>query len=192
MSERSIRIFVPAFLAVYFLIGFGRWVIFEPEIYPIAAWGMFQRIPKVSRDYDLLIHRLGDEEFSPPISARDPENALGIDLSGHQMLVLNGYARLSQLDCEVYTSQHRFFIDQHIVGPDTRYEIHQIYDRARSDERHRLKIVKFGPFETAADQAPPDPEARFQFAQAAAMNSMKFRCPAAKRGFRLKVRKSAK
>jgi hypothetical protein len=160
MQHRTVRIFVPLFLAFYFWFGFGRWVTFKPEIYPIAAWGMFQRLDKTYPDYDLRIQRLGGRELDPPQSARE---ATGVPLDGQARLVLNGYVWSVKLELGDLATRYRDFIDRQIVGPDASYELLAWERHARRSERDEETVTAYGPFETSADLPAPTPGARFDF-----------------------------
>lgn len=163
MSDRFIRILIPALLVAYFGIGFGRWLTYRPEVYPVAAWMMFQRPSRRTFDYDILLHRDGDRTFVPPVSVRDHPEILAVALGGHQKLVLNGFARFTHRKRIEETERYRRFIDRQIVGADRRYEIVRIKEHARADRQHLDETRRFGPFDTAAGLPPPDPSARFEF-----------------------------
>ena len=150
-------------MAVCFLVGFSRWVTYRIEIYPIAAWSMFQRVKKDYREYDLRVHRIGGREVDPPASAHDEEERAGVALDGHRLLVLNGYVKFQSLGDAAEAERYQHFIDRHIVGPDARYEILELHRRSRPSERHLERIVAYGPFSTVADTVASEPATRFAF-----------------------------
>ena len=153
MSERAIRLFVPGFLLVYFVFGFGRWITYQVEIYPIGAWGMFHRIDKVFNDYELLVHRKGERHFDPPA---------GIALTGQARLVMNGFVRLTERGDLEDAARYRDFVEREVVGPDAEYEMVLVLDRSRPKEYHLIRRRSFGPYTTPPDQLPPV-GARFEF-----------------------------
>ncbi|MGH0029789.1 MAG: hypothetical protein ACQGVC_08355 [Myxococcota bacterium] len=163
MSERAIRRFVPGFMLFCFVFGFSRWITYQVEIFPFSAWGMFHRIDKVFNDFDLVLHRRGQQRFDPPAPASDPDNPAGLVRSGQARLLMNGFVRLTERGQEAEAARYREFIEREIVGPDAEYEIQLVLERSRPHEYHLMGRKSFGPFVTGADQPPPTPGARFAF-----------------------------
>jgi hypothetical protein len=188
MSERAIRYFVPGFLLVYFVIGFGRWISNQHEVYPIGAWGMFHRVDKKHPEYDLRILRIGDRRLVPPAQASDPDDPLGIELTAHVRLVLNGWFRLTRLGETQDAARYKQFIDRHIVGPDVEYEILRIMARSRPSEQDLVTVSSSGVLRSAPGLGEPDPQARFAFAD----TNRKFQMPRPNTGRRYKSKKSGR
>lgn len=186
MSERAIRFFVPFFLLVYFVIGFGRWITLRNEVFPIGAWGMFHRIDKKFYDYDMLVHRIGSRVFDPPARVGDPDDPTGMQLTPHQRLVLNGYFRFTLLGRPEKAERYKQFIDRNIVGPDADYEILRIHERSRPSEQDLVTESTSGILHSDPGGSPPDPEARFAFAD----TNFKFQIPRPEGVRRVKNKKS--
>ncbi len=163
MTEKTIRLFVPAFFAIYFVIGFGRWIGGAHEIYPIGAWGMYHYLPRYYDQFDLRVYRLAGRDFDPPIYSSTADPQLGIGLDGHRNLVINGYVRNSKLHREERALPYLDFTSIAILGPDSKYEILRMRARSRRNERKRQKTTVYGPFVTADDQSARLEGARFEF-----------------------------
>jgi len=188
MSERAIRFFVPGFLLVYFVIGFGRWITNQHEVYPIGAWGMFHRVDKKYPEYDLRILRIGDRRLAPPALASAPDDPIGIELTAHRRLVLNGWFRLTRLGETQDAARYKQFIDRQIVGPDVEYEILRTLNRSRPSERDLVTVASSGVLRSDPELGEPDPQARFAFAD----SNRKFQMPRLETGRRYKSKKSGR
>ncbi|MCZ6785203.1 MAG: hypothetical protein O7G30_18035 [Proteobacteria bacterium] len=163
MTRRGLRYFIPGFFAFYFIFGMTRWIAFQQEIFPIGAWGMFQRIDKEFRDYDVLVSRMGGRDYVPPVSLRQPDNPLGIELDGQALLVVNGYVRFVHRGELDKAARYREFFENTVLGADATYEMVEIERRSRRSERHKEEVTRYGPFEARPASDRVDPTARFVF-----------------------------
>jgi len=163
MSEPALRVFVPSVFALFFAVGFGRWIGGAVEAYPFGAWAMFQRQPRAYHVYDLRVSRFDGRELDPPVLASEAPPELGLALDAHRQLVLNAYVQHTRRGRPERGEPYREFIAREIVGPDARYEILHIRARSRGDERDQETTVAYGPFETSAEQPPRVAGARFDF-----------------------------
>ncbi len=163
MTERVIRLFIPSFFALYFAIGFGRWITGMHEIYPIGAWGMYHHLPKHYSLFDLRVYRLGGRDFDPPIYASTADPGWGIALDAHRNLVINAYLRNLKFGREERALPYLDFINNAIIGPDSKYEILHKKAYSRLRDRDREETTVHGPFETHTNQPPRIANARFEF-----------------------------
>lgn len=160
MSIRALRFFIPGFVLVYVAIGYGRWAANLPEVYPVGAFAMFQRVKPFHQEYDLVVHRLGGRELDPPASAREEPDRAGVVLDGHRLLVVNGYV-LRMHEGNPSAEQYRDYLDRWL-GPDSRYEVVAFKRISRSTASRKAKREVYGPFVTSPS-LDPTPPGRFQF-----------------------------
>lgn len=163
MSRRAVSYFVPGFIAAYVFVGALRWAVFQPEIFPISPFGMFQKVDKRYPDYDISVSRFRGRELVPPVSLRQRGNALGIELDGQALLVANGYAQFAERGELDKAARYRSFLEHSVIANDATYEILALERRSRPSERHREKEIRYGPFEAHPELASIDRDARFRF-----------------------------
>ena len=164
MSEKTIRILVPAFMLIYFAVGFGRWIAGWNEIYPVGAWGMFHYVTRTYEEFDIRIHRHRGRDVEPPVLVSEAGADLGIELDAHRTLVLNGFVTHTRKKRESKAARYRAYLDRVVVGPDSKYEVLRHKRRATPRNRRKDKTSAYGPFETAASfEGDPEASERFEF-----------------------------
>lgn len=73
MSYNFLKRSIILFLIIYAFAGFF-FTRDNKEVYPFFSWDLFSRVPgETFEDFDLLIHKIGDKEFNPPVFFKQTE-----------------------------------------------------------------------------------------------------------------------
>lgn len=125
-SPRIPYLLVP--LVIVVMLAAGLYSRDKPEVYPLASWEMFSRVPSSSMYYTLLIYDAGKDTYRPPIllrdvpryqkHARDPIASTLIDAYGN--LLANHLSGVQGLGEEV--NQKRVMVEN-LLGNDVQYAV---------------------------------------------------------------------
>lgn len=133
-------VLLTAFFSAYVGVAFAGYF-FSPyrEYYPVFSWSLFSQVPDLRTQLEVVVHRIGDREFDPPV----PYERLGDEFPAARGRDSGPAKSVGRLGRALIAMPER-------VDAQRRVTEAWLFDN-RSDVEYELRLVAFRPLERWRD-----------------------------------------
>ena len=111
------------------------------EFYPVFSWSLFTYVPDVRGDTEVVVHRVGDRVFDPPV----PYTALKDDFAAAGGRAVDAYKAARGLVDSSYTEPEGFDARRRMME--------KVLFDGRTDVEYEIRMIAFRPLERWRDGA---------------------------------------